>query len=520
MKKRLLAALLACMVLFSFAGCAAEQESTVSEGEAAPDATTDDTEADSGEIAPIQWLTTGDAGAKPIVEGDRVIAEINSRLGIDLTVDVVPEGNVERVNVVMASGDLPDVVTGQYGSSATQQWIEDDMLLPLNDYLGSNPALKDWVEVDYAWTVAEDGNFYGAPFITQYDKANALITMRGDWLDALGLEYPTTIDEFTEVLRAFTEDDPDGNGTADTYGFTATKPSGSSTPFDFVFFAFGAEYSDYQLGDDGNVKAFFEYDGFVPAMEYIKGLWDAGYIDQELMLNDTPLTEEKFYQGKAGAFAPALFRHVSRHEGNLQSLNADGFIEYGLPPAGEDGSFGLAKQGKTGMFTAVGITTEYPEKAVSFIDFMISDEGTDLLRLGIEGLHYSMDGDTIVFNEEERQVDAFADNGWAHPIAWGSLYWPLESSYLPESEPDRDRALESVELASEAQVPALIKQTTALEAEVLGSLNDIYLQAFVDMLSGTVGVQEGYDQLVEDWYSQGGTELLAELTNVYNAQQG
>lgn len=44
--------------------------------------------------------------------------------------------------------------------------------------------------------------------------------IRQDWLDNLGLEAPTTIDEFEEVIRAFTEDDPDGNGEKDTYGFT------------------------------------------------------------------------------------------------------------------------------------------------------------------------------------------------------------------------------------------------------------------------------------------------------------
>src|SRR5699024_5826111 len=94
-----------------------------------------DENASSGDKAsPIKWLTTGDAGANAIVENDRIISAINEKLGIDLTVQVVPEGNIEKVNVAMASGDFPDIVTGSYGSAAAQQWIKDEVIIPLNPY--------------------------------------------------------------------------------------------------------------------------------------------------------------------------------------------------------------------------------------------------------------------------------------------------------------------------------------------------------------------------------------------------
>ena len=46
--------------------------------------------------------------------------------------------------------------------------------------------------------------------------------IRQDWLDNLGLDMPETFEEFKEVMRAFTEDDPDGNGVDDTYGFVSS----------------------------------------------------------------------------------------------------------------------------------------------------------------------------------------------------------------------------------------------------------------------------------------------------------
>ena len=351
------------------------------------------------------------------------------------------------------------------------------------------------------------------PFIMQYDTANTLIIMRQDWLDNLGLSYPETVEEFTEVMRAFTEDDPDGNGEDDTYGYTDGKPIGN---FDWAFYAYGRKFADFYLNEDEEVLPVFEDPAFVPGMTLIKKLWDSGYIDKEYMLNDNRMKEEKFYQGRAGAMPGVLFRHVNRHENSLRELFPDASIAYGLPPKGPDGDFGFSAQGKSGKFTAVTVVCEHPEKAMDFINFMLSKEGNDLLRLGIEGLHYEMVDGKPVFNEEERAKDSFSSDGWAHPLAWGSFYWPLESHYLPETEPQRERALESIEIAKEAQVPNLIKQKTPADIEYGSAVNDAYEQTFSDILQGSMTIEEGIDFLRDEWYAQGGDEILADAQAVYD----
>ena len=470
------------------------------------------------ERVPIHWLTTGDTAAEVIQDDDRIIEEINNRLGIDLTVEIVPEGSTEKVNVAMASGDFPDIVTGAYGTSATQQWIDDGMVITLNDYMESNSSMKSWLE-EYSWS-AQDGKYYGLPFITQYNVANALIVMRQDWLDNLGLKYPETLEEMKTVLNAFTFDDPDGNGKDDTYGYTCEKlSSASTTPFDWVFFAYGLPYADYSLDENDNVIPCFEDASFVPAMKYIKELWDSGVVDGEFMLNDSSKKEEKFYQGKSGSMLAPMFRHVSRHENSLQELFPEATLAYGKSPAGEDGSFGLNRQGKSGMMTCITAACKNPDKAAEFINFMVSEEGNNLLRLGIEGIHYTMDGDEIVYNEEERAKDAFSENGWAHALAWGSFYWPLESNYIPETDPNRERALETVEIATECQVKNLINQKTTVEIDKASVVDDVFVQYFTDMLNGKIDIEEGAKQLSEAWRSQGGDEILESVNEVYHASK-
>lgn len=465
--------------------------------------------------SPIRWLTTGDTAAKAIESGDRIVAAINEKFDIELNAEYVPEGSTEKVNVAMASGDFPDIVTGAYGTTATQSWIENGMVIALNDYMDSYPNLKAWLE-QYSWS-AVDGKYYGLPFITQYNVANALIGMRGDWLDKLGLQYPTNLDEMKTVLHAFTYDDPDGDGQQNTYGISGQKPIAN---FDWVFYAYGRQYGDYELNANGEVIPFFEHDSFIPAMTYIKQLWDDGVVDPEFVLNDSSKLEEKFFQGKIGAMPHAMYRHVARLESSTQALNPDATLVYGLPPVGPDGvSYGLNKAGRSGFMTCITAACKDPEKAVAFLDFMVSPEGNDLVRLGIEGIHYTKNGDEITFNEEERAKDAFSPNGWAHALAWGSLYWPLESGYMPATDPARDRALESIELATQAQKPSLIKQKTPMEVEYASALEDIYNQYFIDMLYGNISIEEGVVQLSSEWRSQGGEEMLAELNSVYAASK-
>ncbi len=461
-------------------------------------------------VPTIRWLTTGDGAATPLKQGDRIVDEINKRLGINLQVDVVAEGNMDKVNLAMASSDLPDIVTGAFAKTATQRWIDSGMLVDLSQYFDQCSNLKNKLENEFSWT-STDGKYYGMPFIVQYDVANRLIIMRKDWLDKLGLKYPTTLDKMKEVLIAFTTQDPDGNGRDDTYGYSDLKPSGD---FSWCVDAFGNEYGDYTLVD-GQVMPYFESEAYKDGMSFARELWKSGCIDPEFMLNDTKMLEEKFYQGKIGAFIAPLFRHVSRIEGNLKQLFPDGEIAYGLPPKGPNGDFGLSRQGKSGFYTAVTIKSDAPEKAAKFIDFMISDEGSELLRLGIEGVHYTKENGKIIYNEEERAKDSFAANGWAHALAWGSFSWPLESSYLPETEPMRDRALDSVKLATEAQKKNLIPKMLPAAVEYGSALDDLVTQAQMEMLTGDSPIEEIIKKLGEDWRLEGGDEVLSEAQEAY-----
>ncbi|MBD7969194.1 extracellular solute-binding protein [Paenibacillus gallinarum] len=465
----------------------------------------------------IVFLTTGDSAAQAIQKDDRIIAEINNRLGIDLEVRVVPEASFEKVNVAMATGDYPDVVTINYPSASLSQWINEGLVIPLNDYLPSMPTVKETLERDLLWT-AIDGQFYGYPFI-ESQRSNYTLAYRSDWLETLGLEPPQTLDEFRQVLKAITMEDPDRNGKDDTYGITAQKSSGVFADFNFVHYAYGLEHGDWVLNNQGEVAPIFEHSGFKQGLQYLSELWQEKLIDPEFLLNDTQQREQKFYQGKVGFMGTPLFRHVNRLETNLQKVNPQGKLGYTSPPAGPKGDRGMSSEKKSGLFTAVTSAAKNPEKAAQFIEFMLSKEGRDLLELGIEGIHYTKEGDKVIYNEEERAIDSFAANGWAHPLAWGSVVWPLTNNYLPLTEPQADRAKESVEIASNNVVSNLVDKTTQAEIDHGGVLDELFNQYYIDIITGKMEIDAGLAELSKNWRDQGGNEVLEAVQEAYTAQQ-
>ena len=119
------------------------------------------------------------------------------------------------------SEDLPDVfpvystqMIADMIESGRVKAIDDDITQYMPDRL--KEIYNKYPETFYP--VTKDGKTYGIA-CTPYLTEGQVMIIRQDWLDNLGLSAPTNLEEFEAVIKAFTEDDPDGNGVNDTYGF-------------------------------------------------------------------------------------------------------------------------------------------------------------------------------------------------------------------------------------------------------------------------------------------------------------
>jgi putative aldouronate transport system substrate-binding protein len=462
----------------------------------------------------LVFLATGDSASTMVGKSDRILEEINKRVGINLIVKNVPQGGFEKINVAMASGDFPDVLTINFPSASLLQWQKEGIVIPLDPYLKDMPTVKSKIEKNLTWTKV-DGKYYGFPFVIP--NAGWSMNYREDWMTKLGIKPPQTLDEFYQALVAIKTKDPDGNGKNDTIGLSSMKPA--SNHLGFAFYAYGMPYADWILNDQGKVSPRFEHPSFKQGLEYLNKLYKEGLLDPEFMVNKAEQMENKFFQERVGFMTNTLFRHVTRIETSLQKVNPNGKLGFMDPPAGPNGKKGMSAAPKGGLFTAITKGSKNPEKAAKFIEFMVSKEGRELLQLGIEGIHYTKKDGKTVYNEEERKKDGFASGGWSHPLAWGTVAWPQSEVYLPETEPNSKRALESVEVATRNMMPNLVGTVGPIEQELGGVVNEIYEQYFTDMVIGKIDIDRGLQELKSKWTSQGGDKILAEVTASYNLQK-
>ncbi|MFV0399655.1 MAG: extracellular solute-binding protein [Oscillospiraceae bacterium] len=310
-------------------------------------------------------------------------------------------GTTEQFNIMAASNDTSDILefpfTISYPGGALKA-IADGVIVPLNDLAEHSPNLNKLLaenpECDKQ-VKTDDGVYFTFPF---FRGDPALQTFQGpiirqDWLDDLGLESPTTVDELEAVLTAF----------KDEKGATAPLSLLSSATSNGLPFLYQLIGGAYEIGWSANPNFFIDsadtvvfapltpnYKDFLAKLNnwYVKGLLDSSYgaIDQAAL-------DSNMLNGISG---------VSVH-------NAGGGIGRWMDAKADDPSFQLAgfqqasmSEGTTpytgqmeNVFpgtTSASISTscKNPDIAARWLDYGYSEEGHMFMNFGDEGVAYEL----------------------------------------------------------------------------------------------------------------------------------
>ena len=146
-----------------------------------------------------------------------------------------------RISLMFASNSYKDLILR--GSLDTEEYgVTQGLLIPLDEYLEEHmPNYVSRLALDHAGDAipSSDGKSYYIGFLlAQNINTDGHFFINRTWLDKLGLETPTTIEELTDVLRAFRDQDPNGNGVADEVPYQATFDDNNAGIYN-VFSAWG-----------------------------------------------------------------------------------------------------------------------------------------------------------------------------------------------------------------------------------------------------------------------------------------
>lgn len=311
-KKKVLCLLLSLMMLLSlFAGCTKKEDpkDTGKTQEEVVDNKGEEKEkeeepkveelAKPDEIAITKTYYFGDASDHPTFKENWAKA-MEAEYGIKFTMTAPPRNNyTEKVNLMITSGDLKGLVQLFSPDEAIKAY-DDGAIEDVSEYLKDNEVWNSLPE-NLRNMYLVDGKILGIP--TGLTGESFVRAIRKDWLDNLGLKMPETVQDLYEVSRAFTLDDPDGNGKKDTVGITS---SGSWNLQD-IFQAFDARLNhvggsslawnpNTGVWEDSMLKP-----GMIEALTYLADMYKEGYLDNELFTNGGAGMREKMMSGLYGS---------------------------------------------------------------------------------------------------------------------------------------------------------------------------------------------------------------------------
>jgi len=318
-----------------------------------------------------------------------------------------------KINAAGASNSLPDVF--MVNRDVWYKLVQAGLVAKVDDLLPLMPVRTQghYSDPDRNKLVTLDGSMYGLPDPGALPQTDSLV-IRKDWLDKLGLQSPKTLDEVLTVLKAFTFDDPDGNGKNDTYGFcayiegTGLANMGVGTRFEWVYGAYGVA-GVWNLSSADAVSLNVRNPNYMKATEYIKTLNDEKVIDPDWPTLKKDEFRARWKQGKCGMM----------HENFAALANKSNYADFDAnfpdgqwvamdAPKGPDGQSSIGIVSKTARIYAISqkAIDEGKGPAIArFLEWTASDEGYYLLGFGVEGVNYKLNDKGFITTEGLADAD-------------------------------------------------------------------------------------------------------------------
>lgn len=389
-----LAALASILAVSALTGCAGKEEG------GAPAATA----GANGKTAQVKVFKSH-MGVGTIPDSSNAhVKYVAEKTGVEYKLMTTPPGSepTEYLNLMIASNDLPDILRPIGGIEQTL--IKQGGALALDDLLPKY-APNVWKNIPKeAWDVvrsaAPDGHIYYVPKVFLVPERAPMI--RKDWLDKVGMPMPKTAQEYKDVLKAFRDKDPNGNGKKDELP-TSGREFGKW--MDHLFGMYGVamwegspEWDVYggqiqYSGVTANMKA---------AITYIRELYAEKLLDNETFLNKGDVWQAKINNNLVGSWyhLPANVR--DRYTAMLKGA-PDAYI-VGMPMPKVEGFQGFVTQKSMGEpeWIIPLAAKAKAEASLKLLDFFYDENNAEFIRFGIEGLqHQVVNGKKVLFPAED-----------------------------------------------------------------------------------------------------------------------
>lgn len=542
MKKKAVALVLAAaMCVTSLAGCGS---STASTTENASGEVSEAVVDESGKVDGVMYkvglplVDEGTYGFSIFCDDSKekpeyyMLDEFKKQTNVDVEMRIFPyETATERLNLDLNSGDYADVVGGWTLSDSMilTYGVNQGVFIPLEDYFAEYcPRITEILDLPGVREemTAPDGHIYAIPYVCDDTKVGYSPYINGRWLKNVGMDMPTTTEEFEAVLKAFKEQDANGNGDPDDEIPFSADPNNKHIESMTGWFGLPMGKSGIGILDDEVVfaGASSTYREF---LSWFNSLYEQGLIDLEIFTQDSSTWEGKGNRDLYGvsiAYGSGEFSGIVLEGGEKSEFDV-------LPVLNTDkgGMWMRDTNGFSVHRTQAVITdnAEHPEVICRWFDNAFQLENGIGCNRGPVG--------TVVFKEDDgyRAIDVKTlSEEDQEKFSWGNL-WPQS---LPKYMPSGFKYIEDHPTYNEKKVmedtyePYLTKTTIPSfwipldkidrYSDIASALTDYFNQRQAMFISGEMDIDDDtqwqsyvdglYALGLEDWMDVRGIEKVVE----------
>jgi ABC-type sugar transport system, periplasmic component len=323
----------------------------------------------------------------------------------------------DQLNILIASNDLPDIFQfdplkdypggpGKLLSDGTAVGLKDliDQYAPnLKRIYEEHPEARKEASTD-------DGQLYCFPWLCFHDIQLVYMghVIRQDWLDKLSLKMPETMDDWYNVLKAFKEKDPNGNGKNDEIPYISFKQN-RLLPFSYAWGITDDFYEDNNVIKYGPMQPQFK--------EYLSTMrkwYSEGLIDPDYAITDMKLHDEKVTNNTAGAFygyaGGGVRKYMQLMKGTNPTFELAG-APYPVLQSGQTPPIGHRINIFSGHNSAlISGNNKHVKETVQWLDYNYSKKGYMLYNYGVEGESYNIvDGAPKFVDSITNSTNGFSD---------------------------------------------------------------------------------------------------------------
>lgn len=461
----------------------------------------------------ITIMVSGDFQATQANGQEEWIARWEELTGIELEI-IQPDHSsyYDVLGQTLASGpeNWPDII--YVGNSYYSGYAAEGVLWDMTD-AWNNSELKKNPNTDASAIEGNmiDGHLYGLPLAS---GGGCMTYIRKQWLDNCGLDVPTNYEEYLEMLDAFTNGDPDGDGiNGNTVAVSAAGFVNGNAPYvNYLPEFYQDAYPSFYQGEDGTWKDGFTEDSMKAAIERLQDAYNKGYIDKETLTNGTSNCRTKFYEGKFGVFTYWAGGWAETLSNGISANGLDGELVF-MPPIEEVGQYWE----RNAPVYAITSSCKNPEGVFKYFLESIFDNGDmeTLWTYGVEGVHWSRKAETVCGNTyqegEFHMLESLSQPGIQYTtINMGdNNICPMTERLMPESEYTK----ESMAIFNTNKKKVLIIPTTEAMSQYNGDLTTLKNSIIADCIVQGLSVEDGYKRFEQEGGAEMSQTILDSLNN-------